>query len=165
MTSKDANQTTPTKWETYNVTVRTHQTNYTDVDYYRSLADMWSDWYLQYFKADYPRLLVRFEDLLYRQEEVVTIVKRCIGMDDERGAGEAKMPFKYFLRQSKYHGSPTEFIDALNKYASHENRHRGLTDDDRAYAASALHPDLMRAFNYTQAPPTAPEEDLYGPFV
>jgi hypothetical protein len=39
-------------------------------DSHLSLAHFWSEWYRLYMDADYPRIIVRFEDLLFYGEEV-----------------------------------------------------------------------------------------------
>ena len=44
-----------------------------------SLAHVWSDWYGQYFHADYPRLIVRFEDLLFNVKEMANTICECVG--------------------------------------------------------------------------------------
>lgn len=44
---------------------------YADTDYvHLSLAHHWSEWYRLYIDADYPRIMVRFEDLLFYGEEI-----------------------------------------------------------------------------------------------
>jgi hypothetical protein len=44
---------------------------YQDTIYsHNSLAHFWSEWYQLYMDADYPRVMVRFEDLLFYGEEV-----------------------------------------------------------------------------------------------
>jgi hypothetical protein len=37
---------------------------------YKSLPHFWSEWYQLYMEADYPRVVVRFEDLLFYGQEV-----------------------------------------------------------------------------------------------
>jgi hypothetical protein len=37
---------------------------------YKSLPHFWSEWYQLYLDAEYPRIIVRFEDLLFYGEEV-----------------------------------------------------------------------------------------------
>lgn len=130
---------------TYNVTVSEFQTNYTEVDHYASLADMWSEWYMQYFNADYPRLIVRFEDILYRLEEVVDVVRDCVGME------ATDKPFRYLLGRPKFHGDPTDILVALKKYADDADRYNGLTNEDKKYASKALNSQLMEVFKYPPA--------------
>jgi len=119
---------------------------------------MWSDWYTQYLNADYPRLIIRFEDTLYRLPEVIDKVRECIGM------GKKEDPFVYHISSPKVHGAPTDYVRGLAKYVSTDNRHRGLNADDRVYAREALNPELLRIFNYKQVPLDVPPEDLKEPF-
>ena len=50
---------------------------------YKSLADMWLEWYKPYFLDEKygqtPRLMVRHEDIVYRPEKVVSKICECVG--------------------------------------------------------------------------------------
>jgi hypothetical protein len=46
---------------------------------FKSLVHFWSEWYRQYLDADFPRLIVRFEDLLFHPKEMIDIVCQCAG--------------------------------------------------------------------------------------
>lgn len=46
---------------------------------WRSMAHMWSTWYSEYHAANFPRLMVRFEDILLHPKEVVEQVRECVG--------------------------------------------------------------------------------------
>ena len=165
------------------VQCNTHQTSYQITDNYTSLADMWNDWHLQYLDAgkiryrmcidetnaddesltvnalctDYPRLMIRFEDTLYRLEEVVNSIRECIGMDKAQ-------TFKYMISRSKAHGNPTDFVASLTKQVGTANRHRGLNAEDRKYAHQILSPKLMETFGYEQCPLEEDPNDVKGPF-
>ena len=47
--------------------------------YYESLVDLWSRWHGEYYEAKWPRLLVRFEDLLFEPRAVAGAVCDCLG--------------------------------------------------------------------------------------
>jgi len=147
----------PQNRTTYKVNAKTHQTRFKKTDYYDSLVDMWTKWYLQYFHADYPRIMIRFEDILYRQEDVIRKIRECIGMDTSK-------PFIFQSESPKWHGNPTDFITALRKYVTGSKRSRGLNDDDRRYAREKLNAELMEIFRYKHVPSQASAEDLEGPF-
>ena len=49
--------------------------------HYASLVHMWNDWYGEYYQADYPRLIVRFEDLLANASIVLEHIQQCAGAD------------------------------------------------------------------------------------
>lgn len=46
---------------------------------FKSLAHYWTQWYTEYMEADYPRLIVRFEDLQFHAKEMINIVCQCAG--------------------------------------------------------------------------------------
>ena len=146
---------------TYNVHV--FPQNATRKDNYTSLADMWSDWYRAYWDADYPRLIVRFEDVLFYMEDVVETVRQCVYGEE---AVHATKGFRYdLLGDLKKHGLPTSYIDSLQKYLTDDNRHVGLTIQDRQYAQQvALDSELMNYFGYPYAPLKVPDSDIRGPF-
>ena len=49
------------------------------VVYYDNLVDLWSRWHGEYYQAAWPRLLVRFEDLLFEPRAVAGAVCDCLG--------------------------------------------------------------------------------------
>jgi hypothetical protein len=50
---------------------------------YKSLADMWVEWYKPYYLDtiynNTPRIMVRHEDLVYRPKKVITSICECVG--------------------------------------------------------------------------------------
>ncbi len=71
---------------------------------YDSLADIWSQWYADYLDSDdFPRLMVRYGDILMYPTEILTRVCQCAGGID---------PF---------HGeNPTGLVEAITRY--HDKR-------------------------------------------
>ena len=55
---------------------------------YTSMVDLWNTWYGQWYNVDFPRLMVRFEDLLFHAEETITKVCEC-------GGGRMRTNFRY----------------------------------------------------------------------
>lgn len=47
--------------------------------HYDSLVHLWSDWYNDYLNATYPRLIVRYEDLLFNLEPIINTICKCAG--------------------------------------------------------------------------------------
>jgi len=47
--------------------------------FHESLAHMYNEWYHEYLDADYPRIIVRLEDLVFHAKEVVTKICDCMG--------------------------------------------------------------------------------------
>jgi hypothetical protein len=110
---------------------------------YESLATMWSDWNKEYVDADFPRLLIRFEDTLFHLEKVIQIVKDCVGI-------KKRQPVKYLIDSTKTWRDATNFVSAMEKYGKLEGRHQDLTYRDRKYLEKALDPKLMEMFHYPQ---------------
>ena len=118
-----------------------------DVEFFDSLVDVWNDWYRPYWenKENYPRLIVRFEDLLLHAPVIIEKVSECIfGPDYIR----QKRNFKYQTSSSKSHGSGTNFLKAIMKTANETSRESGLTLKDKIYAAQHLDAEMMNAFQY-----------------
>lgn len=106
-----------------------------------SIADLWSSWTREYFDADFPRLIIRFEDQLFHGEKVMKLISECSGLP-------MKEPFTYMFNKSKVHGNPESFISAMSKYSSLKGRQTTMVPDDLNYAKTALDPELMRIFRY-----------------
>lgn len=111
-----------------------------------SLADLWNDWYGAYYEADYPRLIVRYEDLLFYPEFVVTKICQCAG---------GKIKFENFqfeknpAKGGAAHEGSSGLAEATVKYGKAENRFVGFDAKDKSYAANHLRRDLMDAFKYS----------------
>ena len=114
-----------------------------DIMYFDSLVDLWNDWYRPYWenKQKYPRLIIRFEDMLMHAPTIMEKMSECLGVPN-------KERFRYKTDSAKKHGSGTTFIKALVKTANETRREQGLTLKDKIYAAQHLDPELMHAFQY-----------------
>ena len=112
---------------------------------YASLADMWSEWYREFYEADIPRLIIRYEDTLFHADRVMELITECIGRPLQE-------PFRYHMEASKMHGKPSDFTTALAKYGTKRGRYTGLLPEDRKYAQTALDSTLMKVFQYPQVP-------------
>jgi hypothetical protein len=112
-----------------------------------SLVDFWSDWYNQYMKADYPRLIIRFEDLIFHQKQLVATVCECAGAVPKEDS------FSYVVSEGKWgaaHQKSSNLISAMIKYGSTKSRLASLTREDLEYAAEHADPNLVRIFQYQQ---------------
>jgi hypothetical protein len=128
---------------TMNVTVQ-----YAEFErHHASLVEFWNDWNRAYVLAPFPRLMVRFEDIVFHPKQVTQTVCECAG-----GQLHTNMPFQYVVESAKKgsaHGSEkTSYVDALSKYGTETGRYVGFTSDDLQYAQTHLDPDLMRLFGY-----------------
>jgi len=132
------------------------------MDHYESLADMWTAWNRQYYlEADFPRLLIRFEDLLFHREALLARIAQCAtggesgdesGNDDDDNINRthvvpAQLQY-YQVTKAKKHGHSSDLVSAIIKYGTRRGRQGGMTPDDRSYAARALDPNLLSALGY-----------------
>ena len=56
--------------------------NYKGADiirHHESLVHFWNEWYKEYLDADFPRIIVRYEDLVFRPKETTKQVCECFG--------------------------------------------------------------------------------------
>jgi hypothetical protein len=120
------------------------------VERWDSMIDLWSEWYHQYLTADYPRLMVRFEDFLFAPEQLLQTIADCLG-------AELSQPVRFQIDSSKAHGSQTDLLHAFIKYGRGVGRSNNLTVDDWRYAADHVNPELMRIFQYQVVSPSAPD--------
>jgi hypothetical protein len=117
-----------------------------------SLVHLWNEWYNLYFIATFPRIIVRFEDLLFYGEEVTETLCECGG-----GVPREDRKFPHFVYVSESaklgtaaHGNhKTGLLDALIKYGSDDHRLDQMTPEDLALAAKILDPKMMEYFGYT----------------
>ena len=114
---------------------------------YKSLPHMYNQWYLDYLAADFPRVMVRFEDLLFFGKEVTQTLCKC-------GGGVPRQPeFKHIQESAKLgtaaHGShKTGLVQALIRYGNVQNRTMSMTQADIAYTREHFDASLMKMFNY-----------------
>lgn len=123
-----------------------------------SLVHLYNDYYRQYlFDANYPRLLVRFEDMLLHAPAIAKKIADCVGLDTADR-------FTYQIDSAKKHGSHTNFVKAVLKSGDVYARLKSFTADDLEYAAKHLDADLMSAMHYSipTTPLLPPEEAKQG---
>lgn len=119
------------------------------VRHHDSLVGFWNDWYNEYVHAPFPRIIVRFEDLVFHAKQVTTAVCQCAG-------GEMKKKkFTYIVNSAKKgeaaHGKMedrTSFVDAMIRYGKDTHRLDRMSREDLELARATLDPLLMEFFNY-----------------
>ena len=125
---------------------------------YESLVGLWNDWYNNYLaighdnnndpiNSDFPRLMIRFEDILFHTEEVITQVCKCGGgtlINNKNGivldGGNAK---------AAHHNGSNGLLGAMLRYGKHEKRIENFTKGDVSYAKDTLDKGLMDLFGYS----------------
>lgn len=119
-----------------------------------SLAHLWNEWYLQYWRdSGFPFLIVRFEDLIFRQHDTTKIICNCAG-----GVIKPKGMFKYIINSAKDgpgHGKTkdrTGMIDAWMKYGKPQEVKAGFSDADWDASLGFLSHELMEKLGYGYPP-------------
>ncbi|KAL7432890.1 hypothetical protein ACHAXM_004312 [Skeletonema potamos] len=114
---------------------------------YNSLVELWNRWYMEWTAAEFPRLMVRFEDLLFHAEETISQICDCAG-------GTMRPRFRYVEDSAKGdygpHAGSAGFLASLVTYGNSTKRMKDiLTDEaDYKYAKENLDMQLMRDFGY-----------------
>ncbi|CAM9298465.1 unnamed protein product [Chrysoparadoxa australica] len=116
---------------------------------YDSLLEIWNTWYEEWLDIKFPRLMVRFEDLLFHQEEIVKEVCECSG-------GVMAEEFQAVTSQAKWHGAPTDRKKALERYSDPAARQAGLRERDIEYVSQHVSQRLLEKFNYLVPEPASP---------
>jgi len=121
--------------------------NYKPTEYFDSLADYWRQWNKEYLEADYPRLIVRFEDIHFHARELIETICQCAGAVPR----EKDSLFRYVVDSAKWgaaHKSKSNMISAMVKYGSDRNRFKGMTESDWLVAKEVYSPELMKLYGY-----------------
>lgn len=114
---------------------------------YSSLVDLWNTWYKQWHDVDFPRLMVRFEDLIFHAEDTVSDICHC-------GGGSMRRKFRYEEGSAKGqtgpHAGSAGFLASLVTYGNSTLRNRGILTDERdlEHARTHLDTNLMDLFGY-----------------
>lgn len=137
--------------------------------HHQSLGHLWNDWYGEYFygngtgtsggkrtDAPFPRLIIRFEDIIFFPYEVTKQVCECSGgvlghrQDDEDVADGT---FHYVVRSAKAgmgHGPAGQrngLIDSWARYGSGDPKD-AYSEEEVEIAREVLDPLIMDAFGY-----------------
>jgi hypothetical protein len=117
-----------------------------------SLAHMWLEWYEDYFAADWPRLMVRLEDLVFYPHETLRQICECYEGATYIGDDNLSMTLESVKGGSdNIHGKAedrTGLVDAMIKHVL-QNRTKGMTKEDYAFATKLmLESKIPRTFAY-----------------
>eukprot|EP00978_Attheya_sp_CCMP212_P045863 scaffold363778_cov42-Attheya_sp.AAC.1 len=153
-------------------------TNITDHD---SLVHLWNDYYGAYHHksnskmsnnddnhsmeqnlsiAPFPRIMVRFEDMVFHTQDVITQICQCAGGTIPRKNGK----IKYTLESAKIleggHSSETGLMEAMIHYGNLTRRSDGFSREDILFANQHLASNLMTDFGYVPLEPPPETVDL-----
>ena len=114
---------------------------------YDSLLELWNRWYTEWTAAEFPRLMVRFEDLLFHAEETISEICDCAG-------GTMRPRFRYVEDSAKGdsgpHAGSAGFLASLVTYGNSTKRMKDILTDEADYefAKENLDEMLMKEFGY-----------------
>ncbi|KAK1737331.1 hypothetical protein QTG54_012198 [Skeletonema marinoi] len=115
--------------------------------HYDSLLELWNRWYTEWTAAEFPRLMVRFEDLLFHAEETISQICDCAG-------GQMRPRFRYVEDSAKGdtgpHAGSAGFLASLVTYGNSTKRMKDILTDEADYefAKENLDEKLMKDFGY-----------------
>jgi hypothetical protein len=116
---------------------------------------LWNDYYQEYLNVPFPRLIVRFEDLVFHPEEVTRTVCECAG-----GSMKENGKFTYIVDSAKKgnvaHGKiKTGYVEAIIKYGSKKLRYQNYRfSADLEYVRDHVDKTLMELMEYPPADPS-----------
>ena len=116
-------------------------------NYLESLPIYWNMWNRQYYESTYPRLMIRFEDLIFHSEEVYEQIQDCAGIPRTE-----EDQFDYQTKAAKDHGGAVGLLEQIIIHGKESNRISGFTDHDLNYAHESLDTTLMLKFGYNHPP-------------
>lgn len=122
---------------------------------HQSLAHLWNDWNDEYIQATYPRLVVRFEDLIFYPQHMTKVICECAG-GKLQGVDSS---FHYVVNPAKTgpgHGKTserTDMVQAWMKYGKPPQPQGGFTKEDYEAAKEFLNENIMKIFGYSHPPP------------
>lgn len=115
---------------------------------YDSLVKLWSVWNAEYLNSEMPRLVVRYEDLLWRTRETISRVCACVG-----GTPSPSADFILVSASAKsgvaHANADTGRDSAVAKYANESKRYEFLTDADMSLFHAHADPNLLASLGYT----------------
>lgn len=132
--------------KTFQVAINYHKHNVTRHD---SMAELYNEWYGDWLDVDFPRLIIRFEDLLFHAEQVVERVCKCGGGVMKDG------PFEYVQDSAKKgtaHKGSNGLVKSMLQYGNVKKRAEAYSSKDLQYADSTLRSDILDAFHYKKVP-------------
>ena len=123
----------------------------TNITTHESIAGIWNDWnndYMHYHNTQpFPRLIIRFEDVLFQTEKTVTQICQCAG-----GKVYDQNKFYYIEKSAKdgqdAHKGAQGLLQAIMFYGNVTNRLLGFDEGDLKYARRYLDQELMDVFSY-----------------
>uniref|UniRef100_A0A7S0CI79 Uncharacterized protein n=1 Tax=Proboscia inermis TaxID=420281 RepID=A0A7S0CI79_9STRA len=136
------------------VSVRYAAGSYT---HHESLVDLWNTYYKNWVTTassspasdstgGFPHLVIRFEDLIFHTEYVITSICGCAGGTIKQGTA-----FSYVgdsAKQGQSHEGSSGLFSALSRYGNSTLRIKSFQKEDLKFARKELDFDLLKYFHY-----------------
>ena len=116
---------------------------------YSNLIDMWNTYYKDYLNVTFPRLIVRYEDILIHADEIIPKICTCVGgkiHNNQRGINL----IKHSAKDQQIFGITGNLIEGLSRYGNVKLRTAHLSQGDMIYSKENIDNDLMTLFRYKQ---------------
>ena len=92
----------------------------------------------------FPFIFVRFEDLLFKSDQLLSLVcNQCVN-----GQSKTKQEIYYMEKAVKYHGRSRSRSQALDTYSKIEYRYKGFNKQDLIYIDKHINHTLVKLFKY-----------------
>ena len=125
----------------YPVTVTQDQNRPKVTEHYKSLPDFWSSWYRAYLDDKRPRLIVRYEDLLFHPMFVLESISNCTGTPFPKR-------IRYIKKRAKRHGRSRNLLQVIRQYSSIEGQRARMSQKDQNFARRGFDTKLMHLLHY-----------------
>lgn len=125
---------------------------------YDSIAHLWNEWYREYANttAEFPRLIVRMEDILFRAEEVLPQICNCFGGTMSTSLGPNQI--RYYSNVANQNpgvdnGKGSGLLRSIINYGNKTLRRDSYQAVQFKAAKEVLDPSLMKLFGYRYEEP------------
>lgn len=119
---------------------------------YDSIAHLWNEWYGEYANittSEFPRLIVRMEDILFRADEVVPQICHCFGGTMSNSLEQ----IRYYSNVANQNpgvdnGKGSGLLRSIINYSNKTLRRESYQTVQLEAAKEVLDPSLMKLFGY-----------------
>ncbi len=131
-----------------------------EVARHESLVHFWEAWYHEYYQAEFPRLIIRLEDLVFHPYKTLQSICDCV-----EGNMTSEKEFTLLAESVKNYSDPahskTRKTDLLSSFFLHlrSNRTSGMTLEDVVFSKNFLADSRVRQFFGYQPPSPADRVD------
>lgn len=125
-----------------------------EVARHESLAHFWKSWYHEYYNVNFPRLMIRLEDLVFHPYKTLQSICDCV-----EGSFASEKDFSLVATSVKNVASAahskTRKTDLVSSFFLHlrSNRTQGMTVEDLEFSRNVLDDSIVRQF-FRYHPPT-----------